>query len=254
MEDFRRSFEEFLKSKERDFSLSQEGLYLFSDRPLKAMLVPVGGPFPGEPLPGTIHIYEDLWRREGENVRKRLLAHLGEWRSIFARNCRAVSLETPQARDFLQRYHTYGTARSKYRYGLMHGDELVAVASFSAGRPMMREGMPVESFEWIRYSSLPEARVCGGMGKLLQTFVEDIHPGEVMSYADLEWSDGGVYRTLGFTEAGRRPPVEFIVDTSTWERISIRKLSNDRKYRQMETSGSYKVIRNLGSVKYLKRF
>lgn len=254
MEDFRRSFEEFLEREKVDYSLSQEGLYLFTGRSVKVALVPLSGPFPSEPLPRTIHLYEDIWRRDGGNVRKRLLAHLGRWRSIFARNCLAVKLDTPTANSFLQEYHTYGAARSKYRYGLMYKEELVAVASFSSGRPMLRDGIPVKSFEWIRYASLPQSRICGGMGKLLQAFVNDVHPEEVMSYADLEWSDGGVYRTLGFTPAGYRPPVDFAVDTSAWNRISVRKLSNDKKYRRMDTGGNFQIISNLGSIKYLRRF
>lgn len=38
------------------------------------------------------------------------------------------------------------------------------------------------------------------MGKLLKAFIEDVHPDDVMSYADASWSDGGVYRKLGFEE------------------------------------------------------
>jgi len=39
------------------------------------------------------------------------------------------------------------------------------------------------------------------MGKLLQAFIEDVHPDDIMTYADLSWPDGGdAYRTLGFIE------------------------------------------------------
>jgi len=256
MEDFRSSFEEFLESEKIDYSPSQEGLYLFSDRPLRIALVAAAGPFPTSPAPDTLYLFEDRWRKDNDNIKKRLLAHLGHFRSIFARNCRIEKLDTPLASAFLEKYHTYGAARSKYRYGLLYKNELVAVASFSSGRPMMRECGELESFEWVRYASLPDVRISGGMGKLLQAFVEDIHPDEVMSYADLEWSDGGVYRALGFKEAGRRAAVDFYVDTESWERISVRKLSNDRKYRDSEAlQGSrYRKMTNLGSVKYLKRF
>lgn len=255
MDGFRSSFEEFLHSENIDYSLSPEGLYLFSDRPLRIRLVNVDGPYPTEPLPGTIFLYEDRWMRVGENVRKRILAHLGRFRSIFARNCRVKKLDTPQANEFLSRYHAYGAARSKYRYGLFCKDELVAVASFSAGRPMLRECGTVESFEWVRYASLPDVRISGGMGKLLQAFVDDIHPDEVMSYADLEWSDGSVYRTLGFKEASRRSAVDFYVDTTTWERISVSKLSSDRKFRGSNPDTTTLIrLPNLGSLKYLKLY
>ena len=226
------------------------------------MPVGVRGPFPSEAAANTIYLYEDLWRRGGDVVRERILAHLGRWRSVFARNCRVEKLDTPLSGDFLSRYHAYGAARSKYRYGLVVckgplAGELVAVATFSAGRPMQRECGTLESYEWVRYASLPGVRIAGGMGKLLQAFVDDVHPEEVMSYADLEWSDGGVYRALGFREAGRRAPVDFYVDTLTWERISLAKLARARRYRAAlpdPCSGRYLKIRNLGSIKYLKLY
>ena len=43
-----------------------------------------------DPRTGIVTVAEDRWRRLGELYRKRLLAHLGDFRSIFARKCRAV--------------------------------------------------------------------------------------------------------------------------------------------------------------------
>lgn len=42
--------------------------------------------------------------------------------------------------------------------------------------------------------------VDGGMGKLLKAFIDDVEPDDVMSYADASWSDGDVYRKLGFSQ------------------------------------------------------
>ena len=42
------------------------------------------------------------------------------------------------------------------------------------------------------------------MGKLLKAFIEEVRPDDVMSYADASWSDGDVYRKLGFTEEGTK--------------------------------------------------
>ena len=60
------------------------------------------------------------------------------------------------------------------------------------------------------------------MGKVLQKFISDIHPDDVMSYADLEWSDGQAYRQLGFIPDGKKDPVSFRIDPSDWLRIPIR--------------------------------
>lgn len=77
----------------------------------------------------------------------------------------------------------------------------MAVATFSNARRWQKGGRTVSSYEWIRYASLEGCRVTGGMGKLLQAFIDDVHPDDIMTYADLSWPDGGeVYKTLGFEE------------------------------------------------------
>lgn len=77
----------------------------------------------------------------------------------------------------------------------------MAVATFSNARRWDRGGRRISSYEWIRYASERGYRVTGGMGKLLQAFIEDVHPDDVMSYADAEWLDGGeAYKALGFVQ------------------------------------------------------
>ncbi|MBQ0024222.1 MAG: hypothetical protein KBT00_00650 [Bacteroidales bacterium] len=246
-------FEDFLLKEDIGWEKSSGGLYIFPGKGLSVELVPLGGSA-AYVADGRKYLYEDVWWRREELVRKRLLAHLGRFRSVFARKCEVCRLDTPAAGAFLSQYHTYGSARSKYRYGLSYRGELVAVASFSGARPMMRE-KSVQSFEWVRYASLPDTRVVGGMGKLMMAFVEDICPEEIMSYSDLEWSDGEVYRKLGFEEAGRRASVDFYIDSSSWERIPLNKLSSDKAFRDRALDpGTLVRISNMGSVKYLRRF
>ena len=60
------------------------------------------------------------------------------------------------------------------------------------------------------------------MGKILRSFVCEVGPEDVMSYADREWSEGKVYRRLGFQAEGIREPVLFSVDPVTWERKALR--------------------------------
>ena len=76
-----------------------------------------------------------------------------------------------------------------------------AVATFSNARRWLKDGVKISSYEWVRYASLPELRVIGGMGKLLNAFIDDVGPDDIMSYADAAQQDGGeAYRRLGFVE------------------------------------------------------
>ena len=100
---------------------------------------------------------------------------------------------------------------------------LIAVATFSNARRWVKEGKEIRSYEWTRYASLPDLRVSGGMGKMLKAFIKEVQPDDIMSYADLEWSEGEVYERLGFEAEARKEPVTFTIDPQTWERTAIKR-------------------------------
>ncbi|MCD8313087.1 MAG: hypothetical protein LUC24_02910 [Bacteroidales bacterium] len=195
----------------------------------------------------------DLWSRHREMTFGRMLAHCGIFTRIFARNCEVRRIRKPEADAFMNAAHSYGTAVCRNRYGLftLHdtaeipAGTLAAVAEFSNMRLIHETDRDVRSYEWIRYASLPNLRVDGGMGKVLRKFIDDIHPGDVVSYADLEWSDGEVYRTLGFRRVGTRPPVLFSIDPDTMRRIP---LTGSRKASSVFTPAFY--YQNFGSLRY----
>lgn len=208
-------------------------------------------------------ITEDRWRRQQGMMQARLLAHLESFEQAYARNCEVRRIEKSVAEDFLNENHSYGYAACKYRYGLFlkrhtghiaaelsangHADSkkgvLIAVATFSNARKWIKEGMEIKSYEWTRYASLPGIRVSGGMGKLLKSFIKEVQPDDIMSYADLEWSEGSVYSQLGFTLEGEKSPVMFEID-DLWHRRPYGKQSES----QQREAIAY--FRNFGSNKY----
>lgn len=203
-----------------------------------------------------IVIAEDRWRLQGNMMRERLLAHLEKFTSLYARNCRVKKIDKETAAAFLEQNHSYGDAACRYRYGLylrrpsrcgtFEAETLVAVATFSNARKWQKGDKVIRSYEWTRYASLPGVRISGGMGKVLKAFIEEVHPDDIMSYADLEWSEGKVYEQLGFVLEGRKDPVMFVVDEA-WRRFPI-------KPGMTEASGggmtAKRFFQNLGSNKY----
>lgn len=127
-------------------------------------------------------------------------------KNIFARNCSVRRIDRLVAKAFLDANHRFGDASCRYHYGLFldrttGGSEtplpsgtLVAVSEFSSARKM-QDG--TRSCEWVRYASLADMRVVGGMGKMLEHFVREVSPDDVMSYA--ADCDGDAYLALGFT-------------------------------------------------------
>ena len=181
-------------------------------------------------------VTEDRWINQRGMMQQRLLAHLELFVPIYARNCEVRRIEKNTAAEFLNRTHSYGDASCRYRYGLFlkrytgarkihSGDgpqpgELVAVATFSNARRWHKEDKEIRSHEWTRYASLPGVRINGGMGKLLKEFIKDANPDDIMTYADLEWSEGSVYQQLGFSLEGRKSPVVFHIDPQ-WNRHPV---------------------------------
>lgn len=125
---------------------------------------------------------------------------LGRLPTVYARNCDARRIGKASAGAFLDLHHSMGNAGARYFYSLENEGVTVAVASFSNSR-RMRDGS--RSYEWIRYASLGGIRVVGGMGKLLEAFVRDVRPDDVVTYVDESRSDGSAYMALGFTPEGR---------------------------------------------------
>ena len=169
-------------------------------------------------------------------------------RTVFARNCDVRKIDRKTADAFLDVNHIWGSASCRDCYGLFRRRvtgvserltanaaeasavasdvvpvqennctvcELVAVATFSNARRWEKQGRTVSSYEWVRYASLKDTRVVGGMGKLLKAFIEERHPDDVMTYAistavpgrelrEGVESEGNVYRKLGFQEESRR--------------------------------------------------
>lgn len=219
-------------------------------------------------------ITEDRWERQREMMESRLLAHLELFSQAYARNCEIRRIEKSEAQAFLNGNHSYGYAACRYRYGLFlkrhtghiaedlrsldsarddrmenrddsngYLGKLIAVATFSNARRWMKDGKEIRSYEWTRYASLPHMRISGGMGKLLKAFIDEVHPDDIMSYADMEWSKGSVYEALGFREELGKEPVDFVVDGQTWERFPIK---------SGMTEGADRVLffRNFGSRKF----
>ncbi len=219
----------------------------------------------------TIHIYQDRWESDNCNLKQRIKARLGIYKNIFARKCEVRHIKARELiNTFLKENHPYGAVRAKYNYALFYNDQMIAVATFSAPRPLPRRidnpyiNIPkeqhelydiifVHSFEWLRFATLPDIRVVGGMGKLLSAFISHIkengilHNYEVMTYSDNEWSSGKGYIKLGFKYCGDRAAVPYYVEKKSNQRLSVNEASKIKNFRNED----YIKITNCGSKKFI---
>lgn len=221
---------------------------------------------------------EDRWRSRNAMMKARLLAHLEIFIPVYARNCEIRRIDKQTAAAFLAENHSYGDALCRYRYGMflkrhtghlarqLNGynaaapginaatetlvpGTLVAAAEFSNARKWTKGDKTIRSFEWVRYASAAGIRVCGGMGKILQTFISEVAPDDIMSYADTEWSEGSVYEQLGFIPEGEKEAVFFRIDGRTYRRTAI-KPGSAEETAAAENEPGYYFLKNSGSRKY----
>lgn len=238
----------------------------------------------------TFWLYEDRWKSSKTITTQRLLSRLGIFQRLHARLCNVVSVNNckdyglspdtfnAKSRKFLDAFHTYGFLNGQTNYLLTYKGDIVAAAQFmqthlpqNSCNPQKEQNPELKAYEWTRYASLPDVRIAGGMGKVLNQFLSDVdkHSSpnaestsvkphahvmiEVMSYSDNEWSSGDAYRKLGFRLSGSIEPVTYRIDPKTWKRINPRQWEILNKSIPDKETANYATIQNHGSRKWVLR-
>lgn len=165
-----------------------------------------------------VHLWEDVWLSRKTQVFNRLHSFLGLNKSFHGRKAKVVAIEQKQCASFLDIYHLQGYVKAKYSFGLMAEGELIAVASFSASRPMKSKGPDYQSAELVRFASKDGLTIVGGLSKLIKHFSKQLKINDLMTYADRDWSLGKGYATLGFSLSEETAPGWMYLNTETLNR------------------------------------
>lgn len=140
-----------------------------------------------------IHIFEHEWLYKKPIVQSIIMSHLGiSQNKVMARKCKIVELSQQQFSAFLDHNHLQGAISCRYRYGLLHDDELVMAVGWSHSRFSKHEN------ELVRCCSLLNTQVTGGLSKLVAHFVRTTDIRNFVSYVDRRYFAGRGYATAGF--------------------------------------------------------
>ena len=123
---------------------------------------------------------------------------------IYARKCQIKELKYNQVKDFLIENHLQGACTSKINLGLFYNDELVEVMTFS--KPRFNRNY---DYELLRLCSKRYISIIGGASKLFKYFITNHSGCSVISYANRRFSNGNIYRQLGFKELKASNPNYF---------------------------------------------
>ncbi len=198
------------------------------------------------------YLWEDLWLFHRKKIESKLKSVFGLSSRVHGRACTVRDITNKDLTGFLEKNHLNVPIRAKYKYGLYHKGELMAVISFSKGRPIYRNGLLYNSYELLRFCNKLDTTVVGGFSKLLRHFISQQHPDDIMTYVDRDWSDGATYKKLGFERIDDTGPMEFWLDMETGERIyPHRSVTSHSSNGDPDISLNCPKVYSSGSFKYI---
>lgn len=154
-----------------------------------------------------IHIFD--WDDKEKIIKTFLLPK----ERIYARECDLREVDLKDARTFLNENHLQGYARDEIRLGLYYNNELVSIMTF--GKPRYNKKY---EYELVRLCSI--ANVVGGAEKLLNAFIDQYKPKNIISYCDLSKFDGKIYKKLGFETINKPHPSKHWFSMKTGQHIT----------------------------------
>ncbi len=155
---------------------------------------------------------------------------------IYARKlvCKEIVTQNEiiQSKKLFQENHLQGGgALGNPRFGLFHNGELVSCMTFGMSR-FHKE--PVA--ELIRFATKKNMSVPGGASRLLKAYERAYKPDMIVSYANRRWSDGGLYRTLGFVQSHISEPNYFYFKE---DEVPTGRLESRNQYQKHKMPGHF---------------
>ena len=183
----------------------------------------------------VVHVWEDDWAMRGEIIRSQVrnLLRLSQAK-IHARKCSVREIPTGECRRFMESNHIQGHVASSVKLGLYHGGTLVSAMTFD--RYEGRKKMGAGEYNLNRFCNLLGHSVPGAASRLLSHFIRRHQPSRIISYADRDWSEGGLYEKLGFSLVAVTPPdYKYVVGgrrvhKSRFRKSRLRYSTTEREY------------------------
>ena len=172
-----------------------------------------------------IQIFEDEWKYKKEVVKSRIRNILNcVNQKIYARHTDIRIIDSKNAKIFMNKNHTQGSINASINIGLYHNNEIVSIMSFGKQRKALGQSSNKDVYEMLRFCNKININIPGGASKLFKFFIKNYKLKKIISYADRRWSNGELYKILGFDFIHNSPPNYWYVMNDTREhRFKYRK-------------------------------
>jgi hypothetical protein len=210
-----------------------------------------------------VHIYEDDWIYKEPIVKSMILNKLERTSSkIFARKCIIKEINSKESVSFLNSNHLQGNVNSIIKIGLYYNNDLVSLMTFGKLRKSMNSKSKDGQYEMLRFCNKLNTNIVGGASKLFKYFTKTYNPSSIVSYADRSYSNGNLYKQLGFElKHITNPNYYYVVNNIRKHRFGFRKdilvkqgydknksehqIMLERKIYRIYNSGNMKFVYNL---------
>jgi hypothetical protein len=197
-----------------------------------------------------IYIWEDDWIYKKDII----MSQIRNWinltkKRIFARKCSISIIDSKSSNNFLKNNHIQGKDKSILKIGLIYENEIISLMTFnkSEGRKKMNES------EWnlSRFCNKINTNVVGGASKLLKYFVENYDPTRIISYADIDWSDGKLYKTIGFNLISEsNPDYKYVIKNTRRNKAGFKKSNLKTELTESEFMKDIPKVWDSGKMKF----
>lgn len=180
-------------------------------------------------------IFEDEWLQKNQVVKNILASSIGHYKQkIFARNTKSQILDKATGKAFIEMYHLQGQKKTGTVYfGLIYKEELVGVMSFAPHHRSSRK------IVLDRLCFKDGIQIIGGASKLLsigKKWMKDQKRRSLISWSDNRWSQGTVYKKLGFVLDGNLlPDYSYVKTKNPKERIPKQSMTKAKMGCPIET-------------------
>ena len=145
------------------------------------------------------HIREDhlLNPLKKEIWKSILLNKCGISTKVHARKLQVVNLNNYQdfIKQFLEENHLQGNCPSSIKLGLQDPKTGVIYSIMTFGKSRFDKNI---EYELLRFCNLKYHNVRGAASKLMSAFEKYYKPNSIVSYANRDWSQGNLYKAIGF--------------------------------------------------------
>lgn len=172
-----------------------------------------------------IHIFEDDFDGKREIIESIIRNVLNKSEKIYARKTEVKKITNKKIiKDFLTLNHLQGFVNTNINYGLYYNNELVSLMTFMKTRKVLNKNVKDNEYELVRFCNKLNTSIIGGASKLLNSFLNEYKPSGIISYCDISWATGELYKKLGFEYIGRtKPNYHYVVNGVRENRVNYQK-------------------------------